>query len=225
MTAFKWLRWDVSLFLLCVLIFVVWPQLDYWWAGQFYRAGEEFYLRNLPPVQWVYRGFAWLQWPILLALLGAIIWALRRRPPGHIARRRVYFLLVLLLLGPGLLVNELVKKNSGRERPDDTFMFAGDSKHQDFLDFSGSCKTNCSFVSGHAALGFWFIGFAWALGRRRYLWLGIGIGAVVGLGRNIQGNHYLSDVVFAFWMVYLCAIILAWRYELVIDETAAVENR
>ncbi len=53
MTAFKWLRWDVSLFLLCVLIFVVWPQLDYWWAGQFYRAGEEFYLRNLPPVQWV----------------------------------------------------------------------------------------------------------------------------------------------------------------------------
>ena len=90
---------------------------------------------------------------------------------------------------------------------------------------SGSCKTNCSFVSGHAALGFWFIGFAWALGRRRYLWLGIGIGAVVGLGRNIQGNHYLSDVVFAFWMVYLCAVILAWRYELVIDETAAVENR
>ena len=58
MTAFKWLRWDVSLFLLCVLIFVVWPQLDYWWAGQFYRAGEAFYLRNLPPVQWVYRGFS-----------------------------------------------------------------------------------------------------------------------------------------------------------------------
>ena len=56
-------------------------------------------------------------------------------------------------------------------------------------------------------------------GRRRYLWLGIGIGAVVGLGRNIQGNHYLSDVVFAFWMVYPCAILLAWRYELVIDDS------
>ena len=155
----------------------------------------------------------------------ALFWAVRRRPPGHLRGGACIFCWLLLLLGPGLLVNELVKKNSGRERPDDTFMFAGDSRHQDFLDFSGSCKTNCSFVSGHAALGFWFIGFAWALGRRRYLWLGIGIGAVVGLGRNIQGNHYLSDVVFAFWMVYLCAVILAWRYELVIDETAAVENR
>ena len=90
MTAFKWLRWDVSLFLLCVLIFVVWPQLDYWWAGQFYRAGEEFYLRNLPPVQWVYRGFAWLQWPILLALLGALIWALRPSTWTHCPATRLF---------------------------------------------------------------------------------------------------------------------------------------
>ena len=42
MTAFKWLRWDVSLFLLCVLIFVVWPQLDYWWAGQFIALEKSF---------------------------------------------------------------------------------------------------------------------------------------------------------------------------------------
>ncbi len=213
-----WRRWDVFLFLLSVAIFLIWPNLDYWWASQFYRPGDEFYLRDLPPVLWVYRGFAWLQWPILIGLLGALVWAVRRQPAGHILRRRVYFLLVLLLLGPGFVVNELVKKNSGRERPDDTFMFAGDAPHQDFLDFSGGCKTNCSFVSGHAALGFWFIGFAWALGHRRYLWLGIGIGAVVGLGRNIQGNHYLSDVVFAFWLVYGCALLLAWCYQLTMHE-------
>ena len=224
MTTSAWLRWDWPLFLLCVLIFFIWPELDYWWASHFYKAGEGFYMRDLPPVQWVYRGFAWLQWPILLGLLAALTWAIRRQPSGHIARRRVYFLLVLLLLGPGLLVNELVKKNSGRERPDDTLMFAGDSPHQDFLDFYGGCKTNCSFVSGHAALGFWFIGFAWALGRPQYLWLGIGVGAVVGLGRNIQGNHYLSDVVFAFWLVYACALLLASRYQLPLDDQEASKS-
>ena len=142
-----------------MLIFVVWPQLDYWWAGQFYRAGEEFYYETCRRCS----GFAEASpgcngrscWLYLGRLFGVA------RPPGHIARRRVYFLLVLLLLGPGLL-NELVEENSGRERPDDTFMFAGDSKHQDFL-ILGQLQDQLFFVSGHAALGFWFIGFAWAL--------------------------------------------------------------
>ena len=84
------------------------------------------------------------------------------------------------------MLNELVKKNSGRERPDDTLMFAGESPHQDFLDFSGECPTNCSFVSGHAALGFWFIGLGWVFARRRYLLLGIGVGLVVGFVLRVR---------------------------------------
>ncbi len=221
-----WWRWDIALFVGCGLIFVIWPDIDYWWASLFYRAEEGFYLRDLALVQGVYRGFAWLQWPILLTLLAAMIWAIRGHPTGHIARRRVYFLLMLLLLGPGLIVNELVKKNSGRERPDDTLMFAGEAPHQDFLDFSGGCPTNCSFVSGHAALGFWFIGLGWVFARRRYLWLGVGVGLVVGLGRNVQGNHYLSDVVFAFWCVYGCALMLAHYYRLsLLGNSPAASNR
>ena len=50
--------------------------------------------------------------------------------------------------------------------------------------------------------------------RRHFLWFGISVGLVVGLGRNIQGNHYLSDVVFAFWLVYGCALVLARYYDL-----------
>ena len=73
----------------------------------------------------------------IIGLAWCLAWAIRNHPAGHIARRRVYFLLVLLLLGPGLVVNELVKKNSGRERPDDTLMFAGESPHQDFFRLFG----------------------------------------------------------------------------------------
>ena len=98
MINFAWWRWDVVLLTACVLIFLLWPELDYWWASLFYRVEDGFFLRELAPVQWVYRGFAWLQWPILLVLLGAMAWAIRNHSAGHIARRRVYFLLVLLLL-------------------------------------------------------------------------------------------------------------------------------
>ena len=58
--------------------------------------------------------------------------------------------------------------------------------------------------------------------RRRYLLLGIGVGLVVGLGRNVQGNHYLSDVVFAFWLVYGCAMVLAHFYNLSLDKVALI---
>jgi membrane-associated phospholipid phosphatase len=47
---------------------------------------------------------------------------------------------------------------------------------------------------------------------------------VVGLGRNIQGNHYLSDVVFAFWLVYACALLLASRYQLPLDDQEAASK-
>ena len=116
---------------------------------------KSFYLPKLTAgaVGFIAASLQLTQWPILLAFNWGAHLGAAATSTGHIARRRVYFLLVLLLLGPGLLVNELVKKNSGRERPDDTFMFAGDSKHQDSWT-SRSCKTNCSFVSGHAALGF-----------------------------------------------------------------------
>jgi lipid A 4'-phosphatase len=54
-------------------------------------------------------------------------------------------------------------------------------------------------------MGFFFIALAWVFRDRRWLWAGIALGAVVGLGRMAQGGHFLSDVVFAFWAVYLIA--------------------
>ena len=214
----KWLRRDTMLFAFCVALFVFFPQIDYSITTLFYdpmAAGTNpFIWADVFWVQGLYRTFAVLQWPILL-ILSAVYTFNRVRNSGQHAdsvRSKVLFLLVLLLLGPGLAVNEVVKKTSGRERPNDTQMFGGSAQHQDFLDFSGACKSNCSFVSGHAALGFWFIGLAWVTGRRRYFQLGIAIGLLVGLGRVMQGNHYASDVVFAFWIVYWLALPLArWR--------------
>jgi undecaprenyl-diphosphatase len=72
-----------------------------------------------------------------------------------------------------------------------------------------ACDKNCSFVSGHASVGFALIAFSFlATGRRRRA-IGAGAvaaGALIGLARMIQGAHFLSDVVFAGFIV--CGI--AW---------------
>lgn len=84
---------------------------------------------------------------------------------------------------------------------------------------------NCSFVSGHAALGFYTIALAWVVRRRRRLWLavGIGVGALVGLGRLLQGGHFLGDVVFAFWATYFSCVLVAWWLNLPPREASVEE--
>lgn len=197
-------RVDVLVFAFCIALFVTFGTLDREISQYFYNAESGFFWADHRPVVWTYLIFADLQWAILIVLLGAL-WFGRKLTDHHRRirlRSSILFLFVSLLLGPGLIVNELVKKQSGRIRPNDTVIFGGHLPEQKTFDFSGSCRTNCSFVSGHASLGFWFISLAWTLGQRRYFWLGLLLGCWVGFGRMLQGDHYLSDVVFAFWCVY-----------------------
>ena len=58
-------------------------------------------------------------------------------------------------------------------------------------------------------MGFFLIALAWVFRDRRWLWAGITLGALVGLGRVVQGAHFLSDIVFAFWTVSGTCLLLA----------------
>ncbi|HZU89271.1 MAG TPA: phosphatase PAP2 family protein, partial [Stellaceae bacterium] len=74
--------------------------------------------------------------------------------------------------------------------------------------------TNCSFVCGHAALGFALVAFAFLLPsgpwRRRATAAALVFGALVGLDRIALGRHFLSDVVFAGLLVYGTTAALHW---------------
>jgi len=52
--------------------------------------------------------------------------------------------------------------------------------------------------------------FAWIFRKRRYLVLGMMIGAVVSAGRIVQGGHFLSDVVTAGFIVYFTCRVLSY---------------
>jgi lipid A 4'-phosphatase len=119
------------------------------------------------------------------------------------------FLILSLALGPGLLVNEVFKAESGRARPGQVEQFGGEKSFTPVFQPADQCTRNCSFVSGHAAMGFYLIGLAWVRQDRRWLWLGIAAGALVGAARILQGGHFLSDVLFGFWVVYGVNVLLA----------------
>ncbi len=202
---------DVILFLSCVAIFISFPQIDLFVAGLFYDSQTHQFIYNSNPlVQFIYKLFAMIHIPILLGLIitGLLI-RFNKLTLKNYKKWSITFLLTALILGPGLLVNTVLKDNSiGRARPVQVENFGGDKPFTPAFVYSGACSKNCSFVSGHAAMGFYFMILGWLFTSRKAFWGGCMVGVVLGLTRIIQGGHFLSDVLFAFWSVYFVISVL-----------------
>lgn len=200
-------RPEAPLFALCVAVFLIWPDLDKIVASAFYKNGE-FYANNSPIVRAIYWFFARVHFVYLLGFIAAIIYFAAKKQT--IKRKSTTYLLVALILGPGVLVNIVLKDNSlGRPRPVHIQEFGGEMKWTPVFHYSGECRKNCSFVSGHAAIGFYWLAFAWLGRRKQWLVAGFSLGAIVGFTRIIQGGHFLSDVIFAGWFTYFTYALLA----------------
>jgi lipid A 4'-phosphatase len=198
------------LFLLTVAVFVVHPGLDLTVAAWFYRPGEGFPFADLPVVRAVHEFIGVLP-KVLVVLLGLFLastWY--RRHLGDQGRRRAAaFVMLLLLLGPGLAVN-LMKDGWGRARPKQVTEFGGGKQFTPPYQPSDQCRRNCAFTSGHAATGFALMAPAFFVRRRRRAWLVAGVcaGLLVGSIRMAQGGHFVSDVLFSGWIVYATALAL-----------------
>lgn len=206
-------RWDIWCCMACLLLFVSIPDIDIMVSSWFYQGGE-FKWKHQPIVWAIYMLFAKLHFVILLAgLLYLGSFFNDRSAQRQRRKRQVRFLLLVLLMGPGVVVNILLKDNSfNRPRPVHIEQFGGESIFKPILVYSDQCSNNCSFVSGHAALGFYFICLAWALNRPRWFYVGLGMGTVLAAVRLIQGGHFLSDVIFSFWAVYGTTLACAGLY-------------
>lgn len=194
-------------------LFLLAPGIDLWASGLFYRTGEGFFLANLGIVRALYRAVPWIVRaevvgiPLLL-LLG---WW-RGRDIAGIGLRQGIFVLLVLALGPGLVVNTVLKDHWGRARPSQVVEFGGSQAFTAAPLPANACDKNCSFASGHASVGFALIAFSFLTAdRRRRRAIGgsaVAAGAVIGLARIMQGAHFLSDVVFAGFIVCTIAWLL-----------------
>lgn len=134
-------------------------------------------------------------------------------------RKQALFYILLLALGPGLVINVILKDNLGRARPREVTEFGGKYEYTQIWQ-RGDTGKNSSFPSGHASSAFFLIA-PWFVYRNRntilafsFLGGGLAYGSLVGFARMLQGGHFLSDVVWAGLLVYLCGDILAWLLKL-----------
>lgn len=192
---------------LSLALFYFAPGIDLEASRLVYTPSAGFWLSHFPLFLVLHRAIPWLARGLALFAAFAGAWLfLLKRPLFGLDRKRLLFLVVAFALGPGLLVNTVFKDHWGRARPYQIEAFGGAKTFTPAALPSRECPTNCSFVSGDAALAFGFVAFAFLLppGRRRRRGeaAALAFGGLVGLARIAEGAHFLSDVVDAGLLVY-----------------------
>lgn len=133
----------------------------------------------------------------------------------RIAIARIYCLLILLsvALGPGVMVNLVLKEHTGRPRPKQIEHFGGHLRYHDALEL-GTPGQGKSFPCGHSSAGY-FLCVLYFIFRRRHRKLGWTLlalsviwGSLIGWGRMVGGAHFLSDVLWSAYITWLVALIL-----------------
>lgn len=200
-----------------VAAFAAFPQADLIVSGWFYRPGEGFRLAGRPWIEALRNGIWNLSIAVFLLSAAALVLAAAGRPVRGAGARPAGFVFLLYLLGPGLLVNGVLKEHWGRARPVDVVEFGGAAAFTPPWLPADQCASNCSFVSGEgsaaAALAVTFLILAPAA-RRRLPRAGFALYALAGvllplagLGLRIAtGRHFLSDTVFAVLLVLALAL-------------------
>ena len=133
------------------------------------------------------------------------------------------FLILVMIIGPGLIVNGIGKGLFGRPRPADLIMFGG---MWDFLPpfVPGIPGRGRSFLCGHCSPGFFFMAFFFILsGWRKWALLafGLALGLLMGTARMLQGSHFTSDVLLCGGIMLLLQAILAPVSRKIPDQTRA----
>ena len=190
-----------SIFVLVSLFFYFFPEVDMWMASLFYDPEQGFYLKETPLVEITYDIFKHLP-KLLLPVMFIFLLMGIKSTYCRIRRHLCLFALVTLLVGPGIIVHNVFKDQWDRARPRHLVEFGGDKQFTPAWVISDQCERNCSFVSGHAAMGFYAMILGWLLSSRRWFYIGLAVGAVVGFVRVIQGGHFISDSILAGFMVY-----------------------
>ena len=198
------------------ILFSVWPGIDLAVSAAFFDPVTGFYGDHAPFSQLLYRGIPTFSRIIIIGLICALLIHLFMRSPQAVKRRiQIGYLVAALILGPGLVIDAVLKSYWGRARPVQVTEFGGERQFTPALYPARQCKDNCSFVSGHAAAGFYFVSLGFLGGplvRRRWTLTGLFAGAIFGYGRITQGGHFLSDVVFSFYACWFSAWVMWWLF-------------
>ncbi len=219
----KWVGWLAPLLLLALLAPFC-EQIDIGISSFFYDTETATFSRH-GFYQWFYD---YGQLPAWVAAGLALFWWCYSYYTEKSKELRPYLMLLILVfaIGPGLLVNGVMKPLWGRPRPRHITQLGGPVQFETFYSPKLNVFTRDLFKSmpsGHASMGFYFLSVAWVglrLKRKELLFFGLSMtlffGFFLGLTRIAQGGHFFTDV--------LIAALVCWWSVLFLD-TVLIERR
>jgi membrane-associated PAP2 superfamily phosphatase len=217
----------LALVAILTVLFLLFPGLDIWFSGLFYDPNTKFPILNLGAFIGLRAIGNDLTWLAALALVFVVLAkiALPWRPT-LVPPRDILFILSTLAIGPGLVVNLILKDHWGRPRPWRVDIFGGDQPFVGVWRITHACSTNCSFVSGEASSAIWLTTLVVLLPapwRPLGLRIVIGLAVLLSLNRIAMGGHFLSDVLLS-WGITMTILAVAWRL-LYTSAPASLRNR
>lgn len=213
--------WPIASLVLVSLV-IRWTDFDLQIAGLFYNRADNTWTYELAqPWLTIYRQGTLPSF--ILGIGGAVValtgqWIMPRPEwrRSKAVRRAGWFLCLMLLIGPGLIVNVGFKHLWGRPRPIQCSVFNGEKEFLPVGTWAPERSRNSSFPSGHAAVAFYLMAPGFVAGRRRprlamtSFIVGNLLGFGMGITRVVQGGHFVSDVLWAGALVYMTGAALAW---------------
>jgi lipid A 4'-phosphatase len=209
-----WVLGAIAVGVVSGLLFAIFPQFDIEIPAWFFDPVRG----NFPvAIKWfpnLIRSIGhWTAWLIALAagasLLGKILFPRRK---ALLSPRIALFLVCSFAIGPGLIVNGILKPIWARPRPVFVQQFGKQETFEPWWKPGGDCRSNCSFVSGDAAEAFWLLAPA-SISPPSVKPLAetavMGFAVALSTLRVVFGRHFPTDVIFAG--VIMVIVIAACR--------------
>lgn len=195
------------------LLFILFPIIDRATSAAFYHPHDGFVAADDPVLRALRRSSSWVMGGLLITVIGALIAGFMNRAGTRPGTRRPLCLLLAFAIGPGLLVNGLLKAFWGRARPVNIAEFGGTDPFTSAWAFSKACISNCSITSGEGASAAWMV-LVLLLVPPQWRALGallvVPYAVLLSWNRIAFGGHFLSDVILS-WCLTAFVTALVWR--------------
>ena len=206
----------ITIFLILSIFFTVSPTLDLFISNLFYYGDSQFFIQSFNLLSIIFRD---IFLPFLLIYILVIpvfglffkidfIFFNYKFSIKEIAL--IWFSQILTIL---IFINLGLKNFWGRARPGDILEFGGESVFTSWYQLSNACKSNCSFVSGDASVGFSIIILYLITKNVLFFYLSLASGILLGFIRIMAGGHFLSDVLFAGIFTIILNLIIIHFYK------------
>ncbi len=211
-------RW-YELFILVVLAAITTP--IFWLTDADKVAAAWFYRLDGSEVLWPWQHWWLWEWLFKYApsftVIGACValviallaqWRLNLKK----LQRPALFIMLVIVLGPGMVVNLIFKDHWGRPRPLHITEFGGSYQYVPPLQIGPT--EDKSFPCGHCSVGYMFIALYFLSRKRKafYFALTLVFGLTMGVTRMSAGGHFVSDILWSGYLVFLTGWLLYYGW-------------